>query len=116
MADRSCTHQLRALANILCSDDIVAQGSPLNRANLRAVKVNKCHMCVILTTHDGITDDPTLVDKEAILCSLNVKTMTFQARTNLWNVSGSGTTFTLSLLREGLYLQDRCRCLYINDA
>lgn len=53
------------------------QGSPLNRANLRAVNVNLCDMCVILSAKDKNLDDPHLVDKEAILCSLNIKAMTF---------------------------------------
>jgi len=34
-------------------------------------------MCVILTTNESSIDDPTLIDKESILCSLNIKTMTF---------------------------------------
>ena len=53
------------------------QGSPLNRSNLRVIRVNRCHMCVILTTNESSTDDPTLIDKESILCSLNIKTMVF---------------------------------------
>ena len=55
------------------------QGSPLNRSNLRAVNINMCDMCVILSARKGVNenDDPTLVDKSAILCSLNIKSMTF---------------------------------------
>jgi len=53
------------------------QGSPLNRSNLRVIRVNRCHMCVILTTNETSIDDPTLIDKESILCSLNIKTMSF---------------------------------------
>ena len=34
-------------------------------------------MCVILSAKDKNLDDPHLVDKEAILCSLNIKAMTF---------------------------------------
>lgn len=36
-------------------------------------------MCVILSARKGVSDteDPTLVDKSAILCSLNIKSMTF---------------------------------------
>ena len=34
-------------------------------------------MCVILTTNETSIDDPTLIDKESILCSLNIKTMSF---------------------------------------
>ena len=53
------------------------QGSPLNRANLRAVHINMCEMCVILSARNSTGDDSNLVDKEAILCSLNIKAMTF---------------------------------------
>ena len=36
-------------------------------------------MCVILSARKGVAenDDPSLVDKSAILCSLNIKSMTF---------------------------------------
>ena len=53
------------------------QGSPLSRADLRAVNVNLCDMCVILSAKVPCNDDPTLADKEAILASLNIKAMTF---------------------------------------
>lgn len=53
------------------------QGSPLSRADLRAVNVNLCDMCVILSAKVPSNDDPTLADKEAILASLNIKAMTF---------------------------------------
>ncbi|XP_064622887.1 calcium-activated potassium channel slo-1-like isoform X8 [Lineus longissimus] len=55
----------------------ILTGSPLNRANLRAVNINLCDMCVILSARKTASEDPTLVDKEAILCSLNIKAMTF---------------------------------------
>ncbi|ESP01401.1 hypothetical protein LOTGIDRAFT_111687 [Lottia gigantea] len=55
----------------------ILPGSPLNRANLRAVNVNLCDMCVIVSAKDKNMDDPNLVDKEAILCSLNIKAMNF---------------------------------------
>ncbi|VDN10025.1 unnamed protein product, partial [Dibothriocephalus latus] len=56
----------------------VLPGSPLCRANLRAVKINFASMCVILSSKsDSTKEDLTLVDKEAILCSLNVKAMDF---------------------------------------
>ena len=53
------------------------EGSPLSRADLRAVNVNLCDMCVILSAKVPSNDDPTLADKEAILASLNIKAMTF---------------------------------------
>jgi potassium large conductance calcium-activated channel subfamily M alpha protein 1 len=54
-----------------------SKGSPLSRADLRAVNVNLCDMCVILSAKIPSNDDPTLADKEAILASLNIKAMTF---------------------------------------
>ena len=64
---------------------------------MRAVNVNKCDMCVILSAKvkqlnesesdcllhplkDASRDDPTLADKEAILASLNIKAMTFNGK------------------------------------
>lgn len=55
----------------------VLNGSPLSRADLRAVNVNLCDMCVILSAKIPSSDDATLADKEAILASLNIKAMTF---------------------------------------
>merc|ERR1719376_1263963 len=55
----------------------IVNGSPLSRADLRAVNVNLCDMCVILSAKVPSNDDPTLADKEAILASLNIKAMTF---------------------------------------
>lgn len=53
----------------------VLQGSPLNRAFLRAVNIRSCSSCVILSSHVTVPLDPCLTDKEPILCTLNIKTM-----------------------------------------
>ena len=53
------------------------QGSPLSRADLRAVNVNLCDMCVILSANQHAIEDPSLQDKESILASLNIKSMQF---------------------------------------
>ena len=66
---------------------VTLQGSPLNRANLRAVHINLCDMCVILSARNSIGDDSNLVDKEAILCSLNIKAMTFDDTVGLLQAS-----------------------------
>jgi potassium large conductance calcium-activated channel subfamily M alpha protein 1 len=66
------------------------QGSPLNRANLRAVNINLCDMCVILSARKTNLDDSNLVDKEAILCSLNIKAMTFDDTMGLLQASAHG--------------------------
>ncbi|XP_071128802.1 calcium-activated potassium channel slowpoke-like isoform X4 [Mytilus edulis] len=68
----------------------ILPGSPLNRANLRAVNVNLCDMCVIISAKDKNLDDPHLVDKEAILCSLNIKAMTFDDSIGLLQASAQG--------------------------
>ena len=79
------------------------QGSPLNRADLRSVKINQCSMCVILSANDCTTEDPTLIDKEAILCSLNIKTMTFQNITDIWKGSPKKALAMLALLKRRKY-------------
>ena len=55
----------------------VLAGCPRNREDLRAVNVNLCDMCIILSAKVPSSEDPTLADKEAILASLNIKAMTF---------------------------------------
>lgn len=70
----------------------VLNGSPLSRADLRAVNINLCDMCVILSAKIPSSDDPTLADKEAILASLNIKAMTFdQIITVAHNEPGKST-------------------------
>ncbi|GMR58488.1 hypothetical protein PMAYCL1PPCAC_28683 [Pristionchus mayeri] len=55
----------------------ILNGSPLSRADLRAVNINLCDMCVIISARVPNTEDTTLADKEAILASLNIKAMQF---------------------------------------
>jgi potassium large conductance calcium-activated channel subfamily M alpha protein 1 len=47
-------------------------------------------MCVIVSAKDKNLDDPHLVDKEAILCSLNIKAMTFDDSIGLLQASAQG--------------------------
>lgn len=76
----------------------------MNRANLRAVHINLCDMCVILSARNSSGDDSNLVDKEAILCSLNIKAMTFDETVGLLqNSSNNGSV--------GKYTS-RILCLY----
>ena len=77
-------------APYVISTQFVFQGSPLNRANLRAVNINLCDMCVILSARKANVDDSNLVDKEAILCSLNIKAMTFDDTLGLLEASAEG--------------------------
>ncbi|EMP28492.1 Calcium-activated potassium channel subunit alpha-1 [Chelonia mydas] len=53
------------------------KGTPLSRADLRAVNINLCDMCVILSANQNNIDDASLQDKECILASLNIKSMQF---------------------------------------
>ena len=80
------------------------QGSPLSRADLRAVNVNLCDMCVILSAKVPSNDDPTLADKEAILASLNIKAMTFDDTIGVLN-SNMNMSDTLSPLGSPIVLQ-----------
>ncbi|KAL8202283.1 UNVERIFIED_CONTAM: Calcium-activated potassium channel subunit alpha-1 [Gekko kuhli] len=55
----------------------ILPGTPLSRADLRAVNINLCDMCVILSANQNNIDDSSLQDKECILASLNIKSMQF---------------------------------------
>lgn len=70
----------------------VLNGSPLSRADLRAVNINLCDMCVILSAKIPSSDDPTLADKEAILASLNIKAMTFEEITTVARNNPTGVS------------------------
>ena len=52
----------------------VMNGNPLNRVDLRSVQINHCAASVILSAKRA-SGDSTMSDKEAILCSLNIKAM-----------------------------------------
>lgn len=73
----------------------VLNGSPLSRADLRAVNINLCDMCVILSAKIPSSDDPTLADKEAILASLNIKAMTFDEIITVAHNNPTGVVSTL---------------------
>ena len=55
----------------------ILHGSPMSRADLRAVNINLSDMCVIMSAKVSVADDQAMIDKEAILASLNIKAMTF---------------------------------------
>jgi len=83
----------------------VLNGSPLSRADLRAVNVNLCDMCVILSAKVPSNDDPTLADKEAILASLNIKAMTFDDTIGVLSSQNNGVGDSLSPLGSPIVLQ-----------
>lgn len=82
------------------------QGSPLSRADLRAVNVNLCDMCCILSAKVPSNDDPTLADKEAILASLNIKAMTFDDTIGVLS-QASGEQDTVASVGSPIVLQRR---------
>lgn len=84
----------------------VLNGSPLSRADLRAVNINLCDMCVILSAKIPSSEDPTLADKEAILASLNIKAMTFDDTIGVLTNNPSGPD-GLSPLGSPIVLQRR---------
>ncbi len=84
---------------------IFFQGSPLSRADLRAVNVNLCDMCVILSAKVPSNDDPTLADKEAILASLNIKAMTFDDTIGVLNSTSMALDQNMSPLGSPIVLQ-----------
>ncbi|XP_040545254.1 potassium channel subfamily U member 1 isoform X1 [Gallus gallus] len=50
-------------------------GSALSCADLKAVNVQDCAACVILSSNTPISNNPSLVDTESILATLNVRSM-----------------------------------------
>ncbi|XP_021230461.1 potassium channel subfamily U member 1 isoform X2 [Numida meleagris] len=50
-------------------------GSALSCADLKAVNVQHCAACVILSSNTPISNNPSLVDTESILATLNVRSM-----------------------------------------
>ncbi|CAK8696935.1 unnamed protein product [Clavelina lepadiformis] len=68
----------------------VLPGSPLSRADLRAVNVNLCDMCVILSSNQNAIEDPSLQDKESILASLNIKSMQFEDSVGILQLNSHG--------------------------
>lgn len=66
------------------------KGTPLSRADLRAVNINLCDMCVILSANQNNIDDASLQDKECILASLNIKSMLFDDSIRVLQANSQG--------------------------
>ncbi|OQV23876.1 Calcium-activated potassium channel slo-1 [Hypsibius exemplaris] len=58
----------------------IIKGTALSRADLRALSIHSCSMCVILTAKVPHTNDSNLTDKEVIMASLNIKAMDCEPR------------------------------------
>ncbi|XP_077202069.1 calcium-activated potassium channel subunit alpha-1 isoform X2 [Paroedura picta] len=70
----------------------ILPGTPLSRADLRAVNINLCDMCVILSANQNNIDDSSLQDKECILASLNIKSMQFDDSIGVLQANSQGFT------------------------
>ncbi|XP_019902735.1 calcium-activated potassium channel subunit alpha-1 isoform X18 [Esox lucius] len=70
----------------------ILPGTPLSRADLRAVNINLCDMCVILSANQNNIDDASLQDKECILASLNIKSMQFDDSIGVLQATSQGFT------------------------
>uniref|UniRef100_A0A914EDG5 BK channel n=1 Tax=Acrobeloides nanus TaxID=290746 RepID=A0A914EDG5_9BILA len=82
----------------------ILNGNCLSRADLRAVNINLCDMCVIISARiPNPNEDPTLADKESILASLNIKAMQFDDtlgfgggnRSNMGGISPLGSPISM---------------------
>ncbi|XP_048842603.1 calcium-activated potassium channel subunit alpha-1-like isoform X11 [Brienomyrus brachyistius] len=70
----------------------ILPGTPLSRADLRAVNINLCDMCVILSANQSSIDDASLQDKECILASLNIQSMQFDDSIGVLQANSQGFT------------------------
>ncbi|XP_035982586.1 calcium-activated potassium channel subunit alpha-1a isoform X26 [Fundulus heteroclitus] len=70
----------------------ILPGTPLSRADLRAVNINLCDMCVILSANQNNIEDASLQDKECILASLNIKSMLFDDSIGVLQANSQGFT------------------------
>ncbi|XP_006783858.1 calcium-activated potassium channel subunit alpha-1a isoform X17 [Neolamprologus brichardi] len=70
----------------------ILPGTPLSRADLRAVNINLCDMCVILSANQNNIEDASLQDKECILATLNIKSMQFDDSIGVLQANSQGFT------------------------
>lgn len=64
-------HEMENFPGIYC-----LPGSPLSRRDLWAARIQLCSVCVVIgVSENNHVDDPYLLDKEAILCSLNIRAL-----------------------------------------
>uniref|UniRef100_A0A8C9EK08 Potassium calcium-activated channel subfamily U member 1 n=1 Tax=Pavo cristatus TaxID=9049 RepID=A0A8C9EK08_PAVCR len=65
-------------------------GSALSCADLKAVNVQDCSACVILSSNTPISNNPSLVDTESILATLNVRSMEVKLSSSSLGKRGEG--------------------------
>ncbi|CAH1783284.1 unnamed protein product [Owenia fusiformis] len=56
----------------------VIRGSPLSRSNMRMANLKHCKMCTILSVLPNLAQNRIVWDKDALLCTLNIKHMAFE--------------------------------------
>ena len=76
---------------------LTLKGTPLSRADLRAVNINLCDMCVILSANQNNIEDASLQDKECILASLNIKSMQFDDSIGVLQANSQGKEHPIRL-------------------
>ncbi|XP_050567998.1 calcium-activated potassium channel subunit alpha-1 isoform X11 [Cygnus atratus] len=81
----------------------ILPGTPLSRADLRAVNINLCDMCVILSANQNNIDDASLQDKECILASLNIKSMQFDDSIGVLQANSQADRETISDLHSVVF-------------
>jgi hypothetical protein len=87
----------------------IFKGSPNDRATLRAINIHLCDMCVILSSsasHHDQRQDRYLTDKAAILCSLNIKAMSFDAECMASDRRGGISIPLITELSMSLFVND----------
>ena len=60
----------------------------MSRADMRAVKIDQCRLCIVLSAKVPTRDEPVLADKEVLLTALNIKAL--RCATLLYLVTGLG--------------------------
>ena len=74
------------------------EGSPLNRADLRAISVNTCRTCILLSSQPPDKLEPVLADKEIVMAALNIRSMSFGEGAAEDKKAGAGTNSVNILL------------------
>lgn len=79
-------------SNIAEYDDVfIIDGCPLDQDVLKAANVAHCSSCIILGSTASIDEDPALIDKQPILCSLILTSLDFKGdATHLVGEASSG--------------------------
>lgn len=102
---------LHPLSLLSTSVFLTLKGTPLSRADLRAVNINLCDMCVILSANQNNIEDASLQDKECILASLNIKSMQFDDSIGVLQANSQGKERPIRLPCLLAAKGDRLRCV-----